>query len=111
MKEAIRVYDPKKGKEVLAGQYDQVAETYHRKIKDSHIMRVAGNSVGIQEDVIQKLSDRGCRFVMLAHQNGKVYRSFFQQWEDLRPSDYGHGKQRFLSLSQMTEKGGMAHAS
>lgn len=98
----ITTFDAKKNHSVNAGEYDESNNTYYREFKNSNIMRVAGNSVGMQDAVFHELKQLGCLTIVLTNINdGKIYESSIEDWESLTPADYGHGKQRFLSLRHM----------
>lgn len=94
--------DPKKGHQVKVGEYNDETKTFDRHFRPCHILRVAGNSVGLQEDIIQKLEELGCQTVRFYNVTGWIYVTEFSRWLARPSSDYGHGKQRFIALKDMT---------
>jgi spore coat polysaccharide biosynthesis predicted glycosyltransferase SpsG len=92
----IHCYDPKKRKNVLAGEYNQVDNTFIKKAKPEHFM-VIEDGYGIQEDVIQKLKEMGCINILIITKNNR-YLSVLEDWLKLPIPNHGHGKQRFMPI-------------
>ena len=96
----ITTFDPKKGKVVLCGE--AIGDTLFRWVKPEHFLRVV-QGYGIQEVAFQETMRRGIKKIVLKETNTE------QRWEaDIKTwkfnskiADYGHGKQRFLSLKYM----------
>lgn len=96
----LLTFDPAKNKKVLCGEV--IGDTLFRWVKPEHFMQVV-QGYGIQEVVFQEIVRKGLKMVVLKETNTE------QRWEaDIktwkykgRVADYGHGKQRFLSLKYM----------
>ncbi len=99
----IYVADPKKRVSVKAGTFIDSSKSFCRLINSSHIMRVMGNSIGIQESVVHQLIDLECELVYMGLGDGTMYKSKFQDWlaPDIKTRDFGHGVQRFLPVARM----------
>lgn len=93
-------FDPKKGKKILCGEL--VGDTFFRWVDPKHFMRVV-QGYGIQNDAFQTVLARGAKKIVLKETATE------QRWESKTDdwlkfgniADYGHGKQRFLSLRYM----------
>lgn len=98
-------FDPKKGRFIKAGTFENGIFT--KKCSAKHFFKIIGG-YGIQEDVIQKLAEVGCKEVIITTAAGS-YRSDFDAWLGpyMYPKDYGHGKQRFMALTKMSFIGKM----
>jgi len=96
----LLTYDPAKKKKVLCGEL--VGDTLFRWVKPEHFMRVV-QGYGIQEIAFQEIMKQGVKKIVLKETHTE------QRWEaDVetwkyrgKVADYGHGKQRFLSLKYM----------
>lgn len=92
-------YDPLKRKEVKAGELEN--GVFWKKIKSSkHIQKNMGNSVGIQESVIESLKGK-CRYVVLEVDGNEWLLSNFNSWlnPNIKTRDWGHGLQRFFPIT------------
>jgi hypothetical protein len=90
----IRSYDPKKRKEVIAGQFEN--NVFRKKVSPKHFM-IKEKGYGISEDVIQQLIELDCKIVIIKSKTRTINKKF----EDIlnKPiKDYGHGKQRFVRV-------------
>ena len=96
-------YDPAKKKQILCGEI--IEHTFFREVSTSHFMRVL-NGYGIQEDAYQKLREHGVKKITLIElKTTNSWVSDIVDWEmSGKVADYGHGKQRFLSLKYMHSK-------
>lgn len=94
-------FDPKKNKQITAGKYDELTKTFSKKVGARHYMRVV-KGYGIQEDVIKKLCELKCEFVVF-YAPGCVLKSEFKEWiaPDKRVLDFGSGPQRFFTAEKM----------
>jgi len=98
----LLITDPTKHKEVLVG--DVEGEVLLRRVKPEHYMRVV-EGYGIQEAAFNALPAYGVQKIVLITDSGAIYGSDLQIWLDHgRVADYGHGKQRFLSLKYMEKE-------
>lgn len=93
----IMTYDPKKGKKVYVGDFDN--GIYTRKVKPSHYMYTL-KAYGMSEDVVSILKFVKCVSIRL-DTGTKILDSLFADWLEAPVKDYGHGKQRFLSINKM----------
>lgn len=91
----IYAFDPKKNRKIKAGIYKE--GTFTKEVKSRHFMRKE-NGYGIQEEVIERLQELGCQTVVIASPTNK-YTSEFNKWLQQPVKDYGHGKQRFLTVA------------
>jgi hypothetical protein len=100
----MRIYttDPRKGHQVLAGEYDEETKTFTRHVKPEHFVRV-GQGYAIQQSVIDQLATLGCLHVILILIDGKKIPSEFWHWTGERSfaKNLGHGWQRILPLKVM----------
>lgn len=89
-------FDPKKGKQVPAGEFDSNSHIFEKKVKSVHYM-IKERGYGISEDVIQQLIALECQDVRIITK--KV--TFLYSFEELllKPiKNYGSGEQRFLKV-------------
>jgi len=94
----IYTFDPKKHRIVLCGNL--VEDTLFRDVKPEHFMKVDG--YGIQEWSFQKIVKEGAKKIVLKEHLGNQWEARTKDWiEHGKVADYGHGKQRFLSLNYM----------
>lgn len=92
----IHSFDPSKGKQVVAGEFDYQTFTFSKKVTNRHYM-VIQHGYGISEDVIQQLIHLGCNTIVIKTKN-KEYTFKFEELLDSPIKDYGSGKQRFLKI-------------
>ena len=103
--QTIEIFDPAKGRYVNTGDYSDKDRTYCRAVCAHQIMRMFGGSIGIQYEIIQKLNRLGCLNVVIVNENGTRYSSELEQWVSSGlVRDFGHGKQVFVRLRDMTIK-------
>jgi len=96
----LLTWDPAKNKRVLVGNL--IGDTLFRDVDPKHFMRIV-NGYGIQEVAFQEIVLSGVKKIILKETKTE------QQWEgdiydwlyNSKIADYGHGKQRFLSLKFM----------
>lgn len=96
----LLTYDPAKKKKVLIGEI--IGDTLFRWVKPEHYMQVVGG-YGIQEVGFQEALKRQIRWIILkAEWTYMRWKADIETWKiHGRVADYGHGKQRFLSLKYM----------
>ena len=96
----IYEFDPKKNKKVLLGEL--IGDTLFRGVDPKHFMRVV-QGYGIQEVAFQTFRGQGVEKIVLKENNSdKRWEADLADWEKIgRVMDYGHGRQRFLSLKHM----------
>lgn len=92
----LYTFDSKKGREVVAGTLKD--NVFIKKVSPKHYM-YKERGYGIQEDVLQRLSELKCEKVQI-HTSSAIYESFLYSWFDNPVKNYGHGNQRFLSLCE-----------
>lgn len=99
----IYSFDPKKRTKVLCG--DIIDDGFYRDVTYKHLMRI-NNSYAIQEDAFQELiANDVTKIFMKVKETGDVWESTTNDWLNIATvADYGHGKQRFLSLKYMHRK-------
>lgn len=93
-------FDPAKNKRVLVGEV--VGDTLFRWVKPEHFMRVL-QGYGIQEVAFQKIMMEGLKTIVLKEEaTEQRWEASVEIWKlNSKIADYGHGKQRFLSLKFM----------
>lgn len=96
----LLTFDKKKNKMVKCGDIE--GDTFYREVKPEHFMRVVGG-YGIQSDAFEYLVKSKVFHVLLINsQNPDKFKSRIDDWIiHGKTADYGHGKQRFLSLKFM----------
>ena len=99
----ILTFDPKKNKQVLVGEL--MGNTLFRDVEPEHFMKVL-QGYGIQEVAFQEVLKREVKFIILKETHtDKRWKADTEVWKNKgRVADYGHGKQRFLSLSYMNDR-------
>ena len=90
----IFCFDPKKQRNVLAGEYNPSDFTFIKKVNKRHFM-VLEKSYGIQEEVLQQLKKIGCINVLIITKK-KMIISLLEDWLKRPIKNYGHGFQRFI---------------
>ena len=90
----IYTYDPKKSKNVLAGDYDSVNHIFTKKVNKRHFF-IKLKTYAIQEQVIKQLKRIGCINILIISKN-KQQISLLQDWLKSPILDFGHGRQYFL---------------
>jgi hypothetical protein len=100
----LLAYDIKKKKYIKCGEVDK--DSFLRKVRSTHFMRVVGG-YGIQEDALTQLAERKVtKIAIYVEDTHTMWYSTLKDWIDYgRSADYGHGKQRFLSLKYMKTVG------
>lgn len=91
----IYCFDPKKNKNILAGEYNEFDYTFIKKVKSNHFM-IKEKSYGIQDEVLQQLQKLGCLNILIITKKG-LQITVLQDWLRQPIKNYGHGNQRFLT--------------
>jgi hypothetical protein len=93
----LYTYDPRKRKKVLFGASS--GNILFRKVKPQHFMRI-NQAYGIQEIAFQDVCLQGIKKIVLIEEGtGERWEASIESWkENSKIADYGHGKQRFLSM-------------
>ena len=96
----IYTFDPRKKEEVLAGWYQHGIFTKHVK-KSVHYM-IKESGYGIQEDIVKKLFEIGCKRVEILELDTGIKHEFEFDWFSsyITPKDYGNGLQRFYKVKK-----------
>ena len=90
-------FDPKKGKNVMAGEIltDVFGASYfYKKVKPKHYM-IIEKSFGIQEEIIQQLLKMNVTEIIIETKTGQQI-SYIGYWLKKPAKNYGSGLQRFL---------------
>lgn len=95
----INTFDPIKNKHVCAGEFDPTTLTFTKKVSPRHYM-IIEHGYGISENVLRTLQELGCCKIKIITKM-KEYNSILSDWMCRPIMDYGHGKQRFLSVEIM----------
>lgn len=90
----IFAFDPKKNRQVLAGEYSSEEKTFYKKVTAKHFF-IKLKTYAIQETIINQLLLLGCETIVIISKN-KQYISTLQNWLNSPVYDFGHGKQFFL---------------
>lgn len=93
----LYTHDPKKNKKVLCGEI--VGNALFRWVKPQHFMRI-NQAYGIQEIAFQEIVLKGIEIIILKEEGtNKNWEAPTSTWlQHGSVQDYGHGKQRFLSM-------------
>lgn len=96
----LLAFDPAKKKQVLCGEI--AGTSLFRWVKPEHFMRVL-QGYGIQEVAFQKICEEELKMIILKEEHtGLNWEAPVEIWKlHGKVMDYGHGKQRFLSLKYM----------
>lgn len=99
----LLAFDPGKGKTVLCG--DVIGDVFCRIVSTKHFMQIV-DGYGIQESAFMQMIAKGVKKIdMFVKETKDHWLSGTQEWIDHgKVSDYGFGKQRFLSLKYMKKK-------
>jgi len=98
----IYAYYPQEGKEMVVG--DVIDTDFVKDVKSKNFMRVV-QGYGIQEEGFAKIPKEVKRIILLEKDTDKTYVSNFTDWIlHGKVADYGHGKQRFLSIKYMEKQ-------
>lgn len=103
MNNQLLTFDPHKKKMVLCGKV--YGDRLIRQVNSKHFMRVV-NGYGIQEIAFEKVVEIGIKHITLVVDSTDVtWDSTIGDWKEHgKVADYGHGKQRFLSMRYMSAK-------
>lgn len=103
----LLTWDTRKEKQVLVGNIS--GDTLFRNVFANHFMRLL-NGYGIQEVAFQEAIEMGVKWIVeKVSPTGDMWRSSIKDWKlHGRVADYGHGKQRFLSMKFMSKYSGRA---
>jgi hypothetical protein len=93
----IFCFDPQKRKNVYAGEYNPTNYTFSKQVNQNHFM-ILEKGYGIQEEVLQQLSELGCKNIVIKTLKG-IQVSLLADWFKQPVKNYGHGRQRFLGRS------------
>jgi len=93
----LQAYDYKKKKQVFVGFIKDCI--FYKTAKPLHFM-VLENGYGIQFTVIQQLYNLGCDKIVIKTKTS-ILESSFIDWKKKTPTNYGHGRQIFLSVDKM----------
>lgn len=99
MLEPILTYDKAKKTMVRAGFYNPKRRLFIKLCNSDHFM-ILERGYGIQEDVIQMLKREKCSKILI-HTKTTTLISNLENWLKVKPKEYGHGLQRFLSVDKM----------
>lgn len=104
----LKVYDPMKGKLVVAGEYLKTKRLFRKKVKAHNIYR-ANDGVGISIETLVELHSLGCLIIELDIEGRGVYQSHPDIWDwefnkSVEVHNHGHGIQHFLPIRCMTKK-------
>lgn len=102
----IKAYDPKKQKEVLAGE--TVGTQFVKTVDSSKHMLHIMQAYGVQESVFQQLLDTdGILSIRIDEKDtGNRYEASLEVWEVYGVVKDFNGEQRFLPRHKMTKIGG-----
>lgn len=92
MKIRIITFDPKKGKQVLVGDFEN--GILYKRVTSAHFM-IKEQGYGIQEDVIERLKELNCEIVRIIATT-KTFDIPFIEYLKVEPKNYGNGPQRFV---------------
>ncbi|MHA1437895.1 MAG: hypothetical protein ACTSPD_09990 [Promethearchaeota archaeon] len=93
----IHTYDPKKRKQVVAGEL--IGNYFMKTIGKDHFM-IKEKGFGIQEDVLQTLQEAGCERIIVKTKKF-IYGTSLENWMKQPIRNYGHGKQKFISVKKL----------
>ena len=98
----LLAYDPAKKKTIKCGQY--IGNILFRDVEAQHFMKVV-QGYGIQEVAFQSMAEVGItKIVIKEHHTDMRWEADLQTWlKHGRVADYGHGKQRFLSMKYLRQ--------
>lgn len=99
---SLIAYDPKKDKYIKCGTV--VGSTLFRNVEPKHFMRIV-QGYGIQEIAFQEAMSKGIKLIVLKETHTeKRWEATVEEWvKNSKIMDFGHGKQRFLSLKFMRD--------
>ncbi len=87
-------FDPKKNKQVMAGEYNPELKTFYKKVKP-HMYMVIERGYGISEEVLQQLIQLDCKYIII-HTKTRTINTELKNWLVRPIKNYGHGLQRFI---------------
>lgn len=96
----LLAYDPRKNRYIKCGTV--VGDTLFRDVKPEHFMRIV-QGYGIQEIAFQEALQKGIKIIVLKETHtDQRWEATTKEWAEYsKLMDFGHGKQRFLSLKFM----------
>jgi len=97
----IYTIDKKKNRKVLVGYYFPKDCRFVKKVKNNHYM-IKEKGYGIQYGVMKDLKEYGCKEIYIFSATKKYKCSFWKWCYKGTVKDYGHGKQYFLPVKEMT---------
>jgi len=89
-------YDPKKGKNVLAGAINEYStfKEFVKIVNNKHFM-IKEKGYGIQEEILQQLQQLNITKIRIITKTSMIC-SNLEDWLKRPIKNYGHGSQRFL---------------
>lgn len=99
----INTYDPRKEKEVFAGDFDTSTGVFTKIVTKRHYMLLEGG-YGIQAEVMDGLSQVDCVMINIKTKD-YIYSLPFKIWyEQGNYKNYGHGEQCFYPIKFMDKE-------
>ena len=95
----IHVFDSKKQKAVLAGEFVRDTLTFWRKVSPKHYM-VMYRGYGFQTELLKILEPLVCKTIKLVSKT-KILEFDFSDFKKYKPKDVGHGLQYFIPVASM----------
>jgi len=97
----LKVYDPKKGREVTVGEIQ--GTSFIKRVSSNHYMRKY-NGYGIDIFVLEKLKQLKIPYIMIKASSVEYFVELNVWLEEGTLDDFGHGKQIFLPVVRMKRK-------
>jgi len=97
----LRVYDPKKGREVTVGEIQR--DTFIKRTGKSHYM-IKYRGYGISKLVLDKLSGLGVKNIIVKTMTEEYHTSLETWLTEGTLDNFGHGEQIFLGVAKMYRK-------
>jgi len=95
----MKIFDPKKRKEVFVGSVK--GDTFYRSVNSKHYMVLEGG-YGMQTTLLDKLIREKVKNIRFTTQKGKTLDSTIADWVQWgKIKKYGHGRQTFLKTDFM----------
>lgn len=99
----IKTYDPKKDKEIVAGDFDADTGVFTKTVTKRHFM-IREGGYAIQVEVMDILSRWECKQIIIRSKT-KTYKVLFDIWyKNGTVKNYGHGDQSFFPVKFMNEE-------
>jgi len=97
----LKVYDPKKGKEVTVGELQ--GDCFIKRVSNNHYM-IKYQGYGIDKVVLDKLKQLQVKYIMIKASAVEYYVEVDTWIVAGKTDNYGHGEQVFLPVSKMNRK-------